>query len=1166
MAVQHQQGKLPGTRKSKPNGVTLTGKEVRNSRSLRMRMAPEKEFRGLVRIVATLQALCLLAIFGVADVFAQSTNANRLVSFSLQVEGSGTVISKPPLSCTADGSCTGEFRRGTIIRLTANPGEGQILSRWQGACKGSQTNCRIRLRGSKRVVANFGPPPLIPIRVFLRGAGTIESSPTLNCTETECQGEFPRGTVVHLTAKPAEGQILRRWRGACDGSREQCRVRLRRGPKRVLAVFRTPPLIPLRVFLQGEGRVVSDPIGLECSNQVCRGRFAQGTHVTLHAEPSENNSFNRWRGACRGQEECVVTMRRPRNVLANFTANPPTNVPILTVKIEGNGSLSVASSSSGSVSEEVCSSPGCEMKFPPNTSVTLTPKLVDGQEFSWGGACEGQGSEACSVTLTTSLEVAAAFGPPPPPPDVTLMLNLVGAGSVVSDPPGIDCTAGAGTCSGKFKPETTVSLTATPGVGHEFGGWSDPICQKNLVCSLKVTEPVEEIIATFVMVTASLSIEVIGEGSVTSDPEGILCPPSETCAAGYPFGQTVTLMATPKDGHIWQSWSHENCSVAEKCEVKLGQPTTKVTAVFQPAPVALNVVLAGNGTGTVTSNVGGIDCPSTCTATFDSGSEVILTAIPTPDTGHTFEGWSGGSCSGTGLCVVTLGAGTTVTATFLAPPSGGVTRSEAIRFLEQSTWGPTEALIARVMDVNVGKSGFLAEQLAEPFQGNPSVYPAPNPDSNSLSPLHDQWFFNAFHAEDQLRQRVAFALSQLFVVSANTVGRDEQMIPYQQMLHVHAFGNFRDLMERVTLSPTMGRFLDMVNNDKTEPGSGLNPNENYAREILQLFTVGTTLLNIDGSNVLDVDGQPIPPYDEEVIINLARVFTGWTYPTDRSEDPNAQPRWRNPEFYNGPMEPVESHHDTGPKTLMNGVTLAGGSANVDLRDALDHIFTHPNVGPFVATRLIRNLVTSNPSPGYIQRVAEAFNNSNGVRGDMKAVITAILTDSEAETVVVPHGGHLREPILYAIAVLRALNATVDLDNDLYNRTRDMGQALFSPPSVFNYFSPLYIIPSTSPPLFGPEYQIHNLSSAITRVNFVDRVVNNQVGGVSVDWSAFEVVAGNGNEDQLIDAVALRLLHEPLTQEERNAIRTALVNTDGTNAKVRAAVYLIATSGKYQVQH
>ena len=602
---------------------------------------------------------------------------------------------------------------------------------------------------------------------------------------------------------------------------------------------------------------------------------------------------------------------------------------------------------------------------------------------------------------------------------------------------------------------------------------------------------------------------------------------------------------------MFDGWSGA-CTGKESCTVTMSSATS-VKASFSLIslpPVALSVTVAGEGQ--VTSTPVGIDCPAvSCMQNFEAGTMVILVA--NPNTGQTFSAWGGGACQGSGTsCQVDMNLAQTVMATFVAGNPGMMTDQEAKRFLEQSTWGPTPALIAHVK--TIGKEAFIDEQLALNLSAYPD--PAATPESNSLTPTRNQFFHNAFHQDDQLRQRMAWALSQIFVVSANTVGSDFQMYPYLNLLRDGAFGNYEDVMRAVTLSPTMGRFLDMVNNDKTEPGSGLNPNENYPREFLQLFSVGTVLLNPDGSE------QPgsIPPYDQDVILNLSRVMTGWTYPTK----PGATPRWRNPSFYDGPMIPFDNHHDMEAKVLMNGFSMpAGQSAVDDLNQAINHVFMHPNVGPFVATRLIRHFVTSNPSPQYITRITQVFNdNGNGNRGDLAAVIKAILLDPEAASVM-PNGGHLREPVLFEIALLRALGATVDPGNPLYSRARDMGQSLFSPPSVFNYYSPLYRIPGT--PQYGPEFQIHSFSNAMNRANFVDRVVRNNLGtGASIDLTALEALADN--PAQLVSQVAEMLLHETLSAAELQSIETAISVSSTPSTRVRNAVYLVATSSRYQVQH
>ncbi|HST10626.1 MAG TPA: DUF1800 family protein, partial [Terriglobales bacterium] len=338
--------------------------------------------------------------------------------------------------------------------------------------------------------------------------------------------------------------------------------------------------------------------------------------------------------------------------------------------------------------------------------------------------------------------------------------------------------------------------------------------------------------------------------------------------------------------------------------------------------------------------------------------------------------------------------------------NSGVTPAAAARLLEQSTFGPTPASMQHVQQV--GTQAFLNEQYA----ATASTYPAPAA-TDDITFVQRRFFTNALTGQDQLRQRVAWSLAQIFVVSNQKIGDPSAFTSWMNMLQKDAFGNFSTLLNDVTLSPTMGRYLDMVGNDKPDPNSGREPNENYAREILQLFSVGLSQLNPDGTPQVDGNGIPIPTYTQDTIIGFAHVFTGWAYPTKAGQTAS----FYNGEYYGGPMIPFDNHHDTGQKLLLNGVTLgAGGTAQSDLTTALQNIFTHANVGPFISKQLIQHLVTSNPSPAYVSRVTAIFNdNGSGVRGDMKAVVNAILMDSEARrgddpAQVQASDGHLKEPV------------------------------------------------------------------------------------------------------------------------------------------------------------
>jgi uncharacterized protein (DUF1800 family) len=494
--------------------------------------------------------------------------------------------------------------------------------------------------------------------------------------------------------------------------------------------------------------------------------------------------------------------------------------------------------------------------------------------------------------------------------------------------------------------------------------------------------------------------------------------------------------------------------------------------------------------------------------------------------------------------------------------------SAAVRFLEQAAWGPSPASLADLQQK--GSTAWLEEQFNLP----PSTFPDPQNEDEGLGGLQRAFFAHALHGKDQLRQRVAFALSQILVTSGVEAGKYHQMVPYQRLLAQHAFANYLDLMREVTLSPTMGIFLDMVNNDKPDPRRNFVPNENYARELLQLFTIGLYELDPKGQRKLDPTGNPIPAYTEETVKELTLALTGWTFPPQ----PGFASRWRNPPYFFGQMVPFEEHHDQTAKTLLNGVILPPGrTAQEDMEAALRNIFAHPNVGPFVSYRLIQRLVTSGPSPDYVGRVAAAFdNNGRGTRGDLKAVVRAILLDPEAGNAAIngpptaaapvlpPGQGHLREPALYVINLLRALDATTTEPPALATQTRNMGQNVYFAPSVFNYFSPFYRIPGTMPPVTAPEFQILNPTTATARANFAWRAVRNAVSStVRVDLTNFESLASD--PPKLVDAVSNTLLRGQMPAEMRTSILTALQSTTDRRTRASIALYLAAVSAQYQVQ-
>lgn len=519
-------------------------------------------------------------------------------------------------------------------------------------------------------------------------------------------------------------------------------------------------------------------------------------------------------------------------------------------------------------------------------------------------------------------------------------------------------------------------------------------------------------------------------------------------------------------------------------------------------------------------------------------------------------------------------------------PCSSMADADAARFLKQATFGATEAEIANVKQL--GLAAWINAQFALPASRYPNLPETPSSrpaecdnicgrDKYSLFPLQTTFYKNALTAPDQLRQRVAFALSQILVVSGNEINMAYSYAPYQNILVDNAFGNFRDIMTQVTLSPAMGRYLDMVNNGKPSSASQ-QANENYARELLQLFTIGLYQLNQDGTVVRDGNGLPVPSYDEEMVRKFALILTGWTYPVK----PGAAPAKYNPSYYLGPMVAVATNHENSSKALFNGYVLpAGQTPEKDLADALDNLFLHPNVGPFIGKQLIQHLVTSNPSPAYVARVSDAFaNNGQGVRGDLKAVVRAILLDPEARGGMrgEVNYGHLREPVLVGTQLLRALGGQSD-GVWLIGQNRSLEQNVFNSPSVFNYYPADYaLVDGTEAPQFG----IYNTNTAIARVNHLYSMVvsasatgnvitpgkpdTTVVGATGTSFDLSPLVALAGDPAKLVDRLNVLLLHGTMQPTMRDLL-VKQVTAAGTDplVRTRTAIYLTAASTAFQVE-
>lgn len=472
-----------------------------------------------------------------------------------------------------------------------------------------------------------------------------------------------------------------------------------------------------------------------------------------------------------------------------------------------------------------------------------------------------------------------------------------------------------------------------------------------------------------------------------------------------------------------------------------------------------------------------------------------------------------------------------------------------VRFLERASFGPTSASIAEVKQV--GFDYWMAQQANLPASSLP--------DGRNIGPLISQQFLNMYGGPDQLRQRMVFALSQILVVSSNKNIYGGELVPWVRLLSKHAFGNYRSLLRELSLSPSMGKYLDLANSVKAS--SNTSPNENYARELMQLFSIGLVQLNQDGSVKVDGQGRPIPTYDQQTLREVARALTGWTYPTA----PGATASSTNNEYFVGLMEPRPQNHDTGSKTLLNGTVVpAGQTVSQDLDAVIDNIFQHPNVPPFMATRLIRLLVTSNPGPGYIERVANVFiNNGQGVRGDLWAVLKAVLTDPEAANPPSLQAGRLKDPVLHVINLGRALGAQVT-DLNMFNYIfRNLGQLVLSPNTVFSFYSPLAALPGHSG-MFGPEFQIYSPALSIQRANLIHDILSGQLGSsFSVNLAPF-VALGN-DPAALVEKVNQVLFQGRMSSELRQILITVAQAGYDANQRAFGAVYLAAISGEYAVQ-
>ena len=659
---------------------------------------------------------------------------------------------------------------------------------------------------------------------------------------------------------------------------------------------------------------------------------------------------------------------------STFKVSPAT----ASVALGGTQQFTATSSATWSASAGTISSSGlfkAPATMPASSTLTITATSTSSQ------------TATATVTLVNS-QPPPAITVTPSTANVTLgatqQFTATGQSGVTwSATAGSISTTGLYTAPTVMPASSTVTIKAT-GSGNQFG-----------MATVTLVAPASPITVTpstaNVILGATQQFTAAGQSSVTwSATAGSISNAGLfTAPASMPASSTVTIKATGSSNQF---------GVAT---VTLVAPSP-ITVTPATANVALGATQQFTATGqasvTWSASAGSITAAGlfTAPAVMPVLNTVTITAS--------------GSGKQTGTAMVTL--------TSVANPQ--MTAAAAHRFLEQAAFGATPADVAHLQ--SIGYQAWLNEQFAMAPVSN---YNAALVSSHEgLPPL---FLANAVTNPDQLRQKVGFALSQISVISITKLIWNNNIVPYENLLLNDAFTNYRQILGDVTLSGPMGYYLDMANNAAANPATGTVANENYSREIMQLFSIGTNMLNADGSRQTDSMGNLIPTYNQTNVTELARVFTGWTFAPQ-----SGPPQWGinvdGNTNMNVPMVAVPSFHDSGAKNLLNGfVSPTGLTPAQDLQGALDNLFNHSNVGPFIGKQLIQHLVKSNPSPAYVARVTAAFNNNGqGVRGDMKAVITAILLDSEARAndnggADQATDGHLQEPPLYLAGIVRAFN-------------------------------------------------------------------------------------------------------------------------------------------------
>jgi uncharacterized protein (DUF1800 family) len=854
-----------------------------------------------------------------------------------------------------------------------------------------------------------------------------------------------------------------------------------------------------------------------------------------------------------------------------YTAPAIVPTPINTVTITSVATL-FPQDPAGSVTLSVLNPvPIIDSVTPSSFSEGTTTITVKGSQFVYGAQIFWNGV-AVSTTYVSSAELAASISAPNPGTYQLTVVNpdpgsansavvpeLVGPGQVE-----LKLVTNAGTSvrvTNSIDIGITVSGTNNTGVNWLINGMAGGNAQVGTIA----TKP---------------------DGSVTYTAPSVVPAPNNI----------VTLTAVSVD----------NPSVSISQNIVVMNPIPVLTSA---APMNFNV-------GSATVVVSG--------SNFINGAQVLVNGSPVSTTFN-----SGGQLTASlnltdpgnlDLQVLNPNPGPAASTDLIAqvngnPPVPLVTPADASRFLAEATFGATDADIHHLS--KIGYAAWLNEQFnIPPVLHQPDVEQKlliNNPpcavgdvkcnaalflqNNNDGMYVQQSFWQQAMTGSDQLRQRVKYTLTELMVISGANPAVENMprgMANYYDVLGADAFGNFRKLLEDVTLNPMMGQYLSILANDKGD--ANRDPDENYAREVMQLFTIGLYQLNPDGTQKLDAKGQPIPTYSNNDVLGLAKVFTGfsWNVPGDQSDT-----AWSSCCTYVGtgfgsdilPMQTYPSHHSTNAKTFL-GVTIpaqSGPDPSGDLKIALDTLFNHPNLPPFFCKQLIQHLVTSNPSPAYVGRVAAVFqDNGLGVRGDMKAVLQAILLDAEARDSHTasqnPQYGKVREALIRYVEWARAFTAQSRNGSFNLGSTEDpiygLGEMSLRSPSVFNWFAPGYVPPGTSiekAGLLAPEMEMTDVSTVVGYLNYMQRAIGgNATTGPDVFSSYSTEIALATTPDQLVDRINLLLMAGEMDNTLRSqilfAVNSIAIPTGGQDAinaaltnRVKIAIYLAMAAATYNAQ-